>query len=224
MTRTSVLFTICLALSTLVHADEVDGIYRDLPTCDNHGDRVASEELGDPAIFSKGQQIDHAATFISQSACLPGDNPNIPNALVVITNRTNRSWTDLYYVGDPTTQFTNVDGFGDAGVNPQVNGLAFRIDSVGVNRPLVFESAIANNVFEPGEQWHFIVQDFSSPIGPADSFTSVGFADASVTLVETSAASIVHFVPEPATTALLGLGLITFSSWGRRRVRRGKRS
>ncbi|MEM8680615.1 MAG: hypothetical protein AAGF97_14805, partial [Planctomycetota bacterium] len=120
--------------------------------------------------------------------------------IVVMTNLTERSWTDLFYVGDPGTVFSNVDGFADAGVNPQLTGLAFRIDSEGENRPLVFESMAADNVFQPGEEWRFVVQDYSSPWGPADAFFSVGFADASLNSVGQSAASIVHFVPEPSMT------------------------
>ena len=193
-----------LACSPAVYADFVDGIYLDLPRCDNHGFRQATEELGDPSVFSPGQQIDHVSTFLEQTACFMTDDPQMPNALVSMTNLTDRSWTDLFYVGDPSTTFTNVDGVGDAGVFPDLSGLAFRIDSVGLNRPLVFESIAANDIFEPGETWNFIVQDYASPIGPPDSFFSIGFADASTAVIETSAASIVHFpVPEPGCAALM---------------------
>ncbi len=213
--------TICLmavVLVTTTYGDEVKGVYRDLPTCDNHGDRSASEELGDPSVFSAGQQIDHVATFTDVVACDVGDNPNIPNSLVVVTNRTKRHWRDLYYVGDPSTSFSNVDGFGDAGVSPNLSGLAFRIDSVGDNRPLVFESLTPDNVFEPGEEWRFVVQDYASPLGPADSFFSVGFADASVTPFEVSAASIVQFVPEPAFALQLLAGVVALVVAQRRTI------
>ncbi len=191
-------------------ADQVDGNYFDRPSCDNHGSRSATEELGDPAVFSAGQQIEHVSTFVSTSACAATDNPNLINSLVVMTNLTHRTWRDLYYVGDPSTVFSNVDGVGDAGVS-NLDGLAFRIDSIGVNRPLIFESIVADNLFQPGEQWQFIVQDFSSPIGAPDSFFSVGFADASVTVIETSAASIVQFVPEPASALMWLLALLGFA-------------
>ena len=55
------LLTLCSAL--YASADEVDGIYRDMTTCDTHGDRSATEELGNPSVFSFGQQIDHVSTF-----------------------------------------------------------------------------------------------------------------------------------------------------------------
>ena len=134
----------------------VDGTYADLPSCDSHGVRSATEELGDPAVFAPDEQIEHVSTFINQTACVGTDNPNVPNSLVQITNLTGRDWTDLYYVGDPSTMFTNVDGFGNAGVFPDLRGLAFRIDSVGLNRPLIFESLASNDVFEAGETWQFI--------------------------------------------------------------------
>ncbi|MEM8679921.1 MAG: hypothetical protein AAGF97_11255 [Planctomycetota bacterium] len=209
---------LCGISASLAQADFVDGIYLDLPRCDNHGPRRATEELGDPMVFSPGQQIDHVSTFLDKSACVPGDNPNMPNALVSMTNLTDRSWTDLFYVGDPSTMFSNVDGIGDAGVFPDLSGLAFRIDSVGVNRPLIFESIAANDIFEPGETWNFIVQDYVSPIGPPDSFFSVGFADASTAIIETSAASIVHFpVPEPGGTLSLLMAGLAGLIGGRRR-------
>ncbi len=201
-------FVVVLVISaSRLSADQVSGNYFDRPSCDNHGSRSATEELGDPTVFSASQQIQHVSTFVSMPACPATDDPNLPNSLVVITNLTNRTWRDLYYVGDPSTVFTNVDGVGDAGVSI-LDGLAFRIDSIGVNRPLIFESIVADNLFQPGEQWQFIVQDFSSPIGAPDSFFSVGFADASVSAIETSAASIVQFVPEPASAMLWLLAVI----------------
>ena len=187
--------------------ERVEGRYFDLPSCDSHGLRAATEELGDPAVFAPDEQIEHVSTFINQTACVGTDDPNLPNALVQITNLTGREWTDLYYVGDPSTVFSNVDGFGDAGVFPNLTGLAFRIDSMGLNRPLIFESVAANDVFEPGETWQFIVQDYMSSIGSPDSFFSIGFADASVAVIETSAASVVQFVPEPSALWIIAVGL-----------------
>ena len=91
-----------------------------------------------------------------------------------------------------------------AGVLPGVDGLAFRIDSIGINRPLIFESIAMNDIFEPGEIWQFVVQDYASPVGPPDAFPSIGFADASWAVLDTSTASIVHFVvPEPMTASCL---------------------
>ena len=78
---------------------------------------------------------------------------------VAITNMTNRYFKDLYYVGDVhdggsyETAFTNIDEL-VADVTPANGGLidpglAFKIDAVGLNKPLVFESMTQDQVFEP---------------------------------------------------------------------------
>lgn len=104
---------------------------------------------------------------------------------IAITNMTSRSFEHLYYVGDvhdldntdPETRFTNVDElvadvtFGNAYGVP---GLAFKIDAVGLNTPLVYESMTQDGIFEPGEVWKFVIQDYSNFMGaPPDNFGSV---------------------------------------------------
>ena len=49
--------------------------------------------------------------------------PGVPNSLVEITNLTATPFDNLWYVADPETRFSNVDGF----VNDQE---AFKIDAV----------------------------------------------------------------------------------------------
>ncbi len=214
--REKEVLSIFICLSTAVaSAEPIEGIYFDLPTCDSHGFLHAVEEFGDPAFFAPDEAIAHVSTFIQLPACPPTDNPGIPNALVEIVNLTDRYVENLFYVGDPDTLFTNVDGLADAGVIPDLTGLAFRIDSFGLNRPLIFESITADGVFEPGEIWHFIVQDYFHPAGLApDAFFSIGMADASFTPGDISSASIVRMVPAPATMAL---GLCALLAIGRRR-------
>ena len=199
-----------------VCAEPIEGIYFDVPTCDNHGPQIAVEEFGDPTVFRPDEAIDHISTFINEPACIATDNPQLPNSLVEIVNLTDRFLEDLYYVGDPDTVFTNVDGIADAGVIPDLHGLAFRIDFVGSNRPLIFESMTPDGVFEPGEIWHFIVQDYFHPAGLApDAFFSIGMADASFTPVDISSASIVRMVPAPASASVL---LLAIAGFRRKRV------
>jgi len=142
------------------------------------------------------------------------------NVQVAITNLTNRYFKDLYYVGDvhddgtPETTFTNLDEFvadltpGNPGNG--IPGLAFKIDAIGLNTPLVFESMAPDQVFEPGETWEFVVQDYWNMFAlPASALASVGPAPfgaiAQASMGDTiSAASII--IPEPATLVLLGLG------------------
>ena len=88
------------------------------------------------------------------------------NTLVTITNLTGTDWADLWYVADPETSIGNFDGL--------VNGeLAFKIDSVGANAPLVSESLIANGIFEAGETWEFIIDGYTNSLAlPASAFGS----------------------------------------------------
>ena len=78
------------------------------------------------------------------------------------------SFSDVWYVAEPGTFFTNDDG--------TINGMhAFQIDAVGANTPLISESINPNGIFEPGEFWTFIVQDYSNTAGlAASSFTEIG--------------------------------------------------
>lgn len=138
---------------------------------------------------------------------------------IAITNMTNRHFPDLYYVGDghdqpiPETVFTNVDNWViDTTLWHEEDGygLAFKIDAIGLNTPLVFESMAPDQIFEPGETWEFVIQEFSQRMGNAPELLgSVGpgtfgaVAQASM-LEPLSSGSII--TPEPATIAVLGLG------------------
>ena len=195
-----------LTLAAGAAADPIDGIYVDVPECDDHGPLQAVEEFGDPSVFQPSQWIEHASTFTDLSACSMTDDPTKPNALVLITNLTSRTLDNLFYVGDPETRFSNVDGLGFGAGTPDIAGLAFRIDAIGMNKNLVFESVAANGIFEPGETWQFIVQDYENATGVApDLFFSVGMAGDSLA-IRNSSASIVRMVPTPGSAALLGLG------------------
>lgn len=209
-----------LAAPGVARAYPVSGTYTDATTCDNHGNLIAVEEFGDASVFDDAETIGHVFTFTDQSACPATDDPNLINNVIEITNFTGRTLSDLYYVGDPRTNFSNVDGIADAGALANLDGQAFRIDAVGNNKPLIFESLVADGVLQPNEQWLFIVQDFSNTAGLApDSFTSLGFADASYAIVETSAASIVQFVvPSPASVGFLALAGALAASRRRRIV------
>jgi len=199
------------AMAGVAAAEPIDGGYFDVPFCDDHGPQTAVEEFGDASVFAPDETIDHVATFTQQVACPMTDNPDIPNALVVMTNLTGRFLDNLYYVGDQETSFSNVDGNGFGAGSPDILGRAFRIDGIGSNRNLVFESMTPDGIFEPGETWQFIVQDYSNALGlTPDSFTSIGMAGDSFAIINTSAASVVRMVPAPASSVLglMGLALL----------------
>jgi hypothetical protein len=159
--------TIASAVLTVVTSQET-------PSCDVLQNLTLVDELGLAPIFPANELIDASATQTTLSACPATDNPNLPNALIRMRNLTPTPWFDLHYVADPNiagiagTTISNEDGL--------VNlGQAFRIDTIGVNKPLINESINPNGLFEPGEFWTFVIDDYqnSGAIGPAQ-FTSIG--------------------------------------------------
>ncbi len=156
-------------------------------------------ELGTGPNFPPEEEISASDTETEQTACSedPPDDPQIPNALVTIQNLTGIDWTDVWYVADPETSLTNYDGW--------INGsLAFKIDSIGVNKPLVYESKIADNIFQSGEVWQFIIQDYANSAGgPPSALDSIGVPSGGY---PPSTGSIIA-IPEPVTIIFLLLGL-----------------
>ena len=150
-----------------------------------------ADEVGFFGTFPVGEQISFSSGTTVVSVC-PSVDLTMINQLVTINNVGTVAFPDLYYVapgGGSPGVFSNYDGF--------VNGsMAMRIDKVGNNQPLVYESMTQDGVFEPGETWRFIVQDYVAVV-PVDSFYSpatVGGSDTLPSLI----------VPEP-TGAVLGL-------------------
>jgi hypothetical protein len=209
--RTALTLALFTAAGTAA-AEPIDGSYFDMPGCDNHGFQTVVEEFGDASVFAPDEQFAHVSTSVSITACAATDDPTIPNALIVITNLTGRFLSDLYYVADQDTTFSNIDGGGYGAGSPAVRTPAFRIDSVGMNRNLIAESMTFDGILEPGETWEFIVQDYGNAAGIApDSFFSVGMAGDSFGAGNGSAASIVRTeIPAPASAALglTGLALL----------------
>ncbi len=170
------------------------------------------DELGNLP-FPMDEWITSSWEYTDLIACLgtPYDNPQIPNVLVTMTNMTNHVWggyyygqkTYVYYISDPETTLSNYDGL--------INGeQAFIIDRVGMNTPLVFESMTPDGVFEVGETWQFIIQDYANILGLAPSaFASFGIGMNSAGDV-VSSGSILANIPEPATLILLAAGLLAF--------------
>ncbi len=206
-TSVSVTCVVLLSIASWVGAYPVNPVYRDgpqdllvLPAGDWH-------ELGDG--FPTDEWIETTWDTTNQTACFDGsDDTQIPNVVVYMTNRTSTAWTDLHYVADPETTITNFDGtIGNATLSD--NEEAFRIDWVGINRPLIFESMTVDTIFEPGETWQFIIQDFTNgttaSVPPAP-FGSLGIAGLS--FGDTLSSGSIIAVPEPATMAFLSLGFV----------------
>jgi len=148
---------------------------------------------------------------IAYTPCLENlDVLEIPNPLVYIQNMGTMMWTEVWYVADAdTTLLQNYDGLVDG-------GLAFKIDNIGLNTPLIFESMTLDNIFEPGEIWGFVIQDYQNQFGlPASALGSIGVGVFSMGEDGISSGSIIA-IPAPGAILLGGIG-VGLVGWLRRR-------
>ena len=219
------LITICVIIGVLFAANSTslavptNVFSQDLPEQDPLLVPQFVHELGTGADFPQNESIVATDILTQLTACpnYPYDDTAIPNVLVTMTNLTGIDWTDVWYVADGIDPFspletaiTNYDGL----VN---DALAFRIDYFGINRPLVSESLAPDGVFQAGETWEFIIQDYVNVLGLAPSaLASVGVPSPSLAVGEFTSSGSIIAVPEPATIALLGLGALSL----RRRKRK----
>lgn len=192
--------------------------HQDQPTCDPLFIPLNVDELGSFLVpFPPDELIGHQNLGQGPPVCTSTDNPTIPDALVEIRNLTNRTFTEVWYVADHETDISNVDGFAEdaliAASGLPITNEAFRIDNMlsdpnGMHHPLLFEST-PNGLFDPGETWRFVLQDYFNAIGaPPDAFTSFGVGSASMDIpgLVPSSGSIIA-IPEPQAAAYLILAL-----------------
>ena len=189
------------ALTAAVNGEIITIDPIDTPNCDVLDIPNLVHELGNPPMFPIVEAIETTFILTALPACPEMDDPDIPNVLVVMTNLSQFWWYDLHYVGDagssgPETFISNDDGLISG-------GLAFQIDTVGVNRPLVYQSGTSDFFFEPGETWHFIIQDYASLfVLPPSLMGTIGVGFGSSGDLMSSGSVIALPFPEPGPVAL----------------------
>jgi len=206
--------------------------FNDVSVCDPLSIPPNVHELGEGTIglgatgpFPLDEEIDVEALSIEVSPCPTADNPIKANFVVSITNVSPITYVDLWYVAEPTTAISNIDGtVTETFPLPGPDGFAFRIDSsdspggCGAHCPLFSETLTSDGVFEPGETWDFIIQDYAhTSLGPS-AINSLNFGSSS-----TSSGSIlaVAAVESPVggtylpidQSALLLAGAQSISMW-----------
>jgi len=202
----------CFALAGTAKAVPMTVTYEDTPQCDPLFVPRQVHELGNPPAppfgppgpFPVGEAIASTFGFAQGRPC--STIPLSPNGIiwfVDILNLTGIDWVEVWYVGDPQTLISSYDGVvGAPGTTP---GRAFRIDTVGVNTPLGFESIAPDGIFQAGELWRFYIQFDANSAPSPHPFGSIGVTSSSP--ADGSNGSIIAFVPEPASFALAALAM-----------------
>lgn len=180
------------------------------------GEFAAVHELGTAPVFPPSQSIESWTVGSTDFSPCPVSElgPGLANVVVGMRNLTGKDWPDVYYVADwELTFITNMDELvGQAATAPP--WLAFKIDSIGANQPLISESLIADNIWQAGEVWEFVLQDYWNKVGgAAHLFGSTGLAAGST--ADNIAGAVVStgsvIVPEPSwgflAMALAALGV-----------------
>ncbi len=168
----------------------------------------------DELIDAFDQPVDITVCFDTAPDNIP-DDPDVPNAMIRMVNLTGIDWKEVWYVADEDTYHSNYDGWVGDLFTP-VMGTAFRIDRLandplGVHHPLFAESMTPDGIFEAGEMWEFVIQDYSNALGiPASALGSIGVPSPSgiAGFTDSSGSIIAVPVPEPTTITLIGMGAL----------------
>ena len=216
------------ALSSQALASPTQVVDVDTPQCDPLSIPTNVDEIGHTTEFPADEAL--FPTNLGPTPFVPCVATNIttvPEVLIDIRNLTGKEWREVWYVADQETTITNFDGEANALGLPPLNE-AFRIDNNasdpgGSHHPLVSESLTLDGIWEIGESWTFVLQDYSNTLGLLpEAITSIGVGSASSTpapgLSESSGSiiAIPPSVPEPSALLLACLGLTGLFATGRR--------
>lgn len=196
----------------------VNVVHVDTPDCDPlFIPKEGVHEIGHFSIFPMDESLDSFDQGPSNFApCPPSNNTAIPDPIVEVRNLSGRDWLEVWYVADQETTITNFDGEADDAAFAPLNE-AFRIDNDirdpgGSHHPLIFESMTPDGIWEAGETWRFILQDYMNTLGlPPSALDSLGVGSASAASpigIATSSGSLIGItIPEPASLLLMAMGL-----------------
>jgi hypothetical protein len=218
---------LALQIAGLVEALPTQVVHIETPQCDPLVIPSNVDELGDPLNFPSDEWLAHTTVGTANPVCLATDLPALLDFEVSITNLTTRDFQEVWYVADPETTITNFDGEANEIGFPPLQE-AFRIDNAtsdpgGSHHPLLSESGPADGIWQAGETWNFVLQDYTNSSGlPADAFMSRGVGDGSSD--PTSSGSIITVaVPEPGSMLLMVLGFLGLCLASCRRSRKVSR-
>ena len=168
-----------------VHALPTQVVHVNTPDCDPLFIPTDVEEIGDFTVFPADESLD--AQDLGQSPIIPCPANNdtlIPDVVVDMRNLTGRKWSEVWYVANPDTSISNFDGIANDAAFP-LGHFAFRIDRfasdpLGGHHPLIAESGTPDGIWEIGESWTFVLQDYGNALGLGpDKIDSLGIGDAS---------------------------------------------
>jgi len=222
----------CFALANQALAVPTQVDYIDTPQCDPLSIPINVHEIGDMIEFPTDESLDHFDLGVTPILpCPPTNNSLLDEVIVEIRNTSGKEWREVWYVADQETDITNFDGEGNAFGLPLLNE-TFRIDNDvldpgGIHHPLIFEGITSDGIWEIGETWRFVLQDYFNLLGlPPDAITSIGVGSASTVplsgIIDSSGSIIAVTVPEPTTSllflsgALLVLGIRVRTSASKR--------
>lgn len=209
------LSTLALATATTMfgiinsaQAVPVLGQYLEDARCDTLPNQALRDELGQQTFFPVNESVELAFQATQTTVCVPNDGA-ANDWIVQIRNLSGQAWQDLFFVVDSGLTLGNSDGtIRDAVGAPNIFSDAMRIDSLGINNNLLFESGPANNIFDVGEIWRFNVSNFSA-LGPGGFLppllTTPGKFSGSSPFGTTSgtASILANPVPEPGVISVL---------------------